>query len=175
MQFGFNSQPREGGWKSGSDLDYPSKGFQLAAARRRLATGWRRCAKLQKFQLAAARRRLDCAQILRRCADDVSTRSRAKAAGHFKGGGTVTSFVSTRSRAKAAGRVWMKSPSNMQFQLAAARRRLVYLFLQLGHLVIVSTRSRAKAAGLRPRHAREAVAVSTRSRAKAAGSIHTRA
>ena len=69
----------------------------------------------------------------------------------------------------------MKSPSNMQFQLAAARRRLVYLFLQLGHLVIVSTRSRAKAAGLRPRHAREAVAVSTRSRAKAAGSIHTRA
>ena len=59
------------------------------------------------------------------------------------------SNVSTRSRAKAAGFNASSTVSPYEFQLAAARRRLGVLPRQRELPQRVSTRSRAKAAGSR--------------------------
>ena len=77
----FNSQPREGGWP-----------LQMKSLM-----------KSRKFQLAAARRRLGVSVTITVVPPEVSTRSRAKAAGVIPQGAVLIVDVSTRSRAKAAG------------------------------------------------------------------------
>ena len=55
----FNSQPPEGGWDDSSSIYIMYGGFQLTAARRRLAIISRTSSSRMLFQLTAARRRLD--------------------------------------------------------------------------------------------------------------------
>ena len=121
-----------------------------------------------KFQHAAARRRLaPVSQVLNLRAgfntqppeggwaeteaalstEQVSTRSRPKAAGHFGGQNNTMLIVSTRSRPKAAG-------SALNTGSACSE---------------VSTRSRPKAAGFFRQLVETCRRVSTRSRPKAAG------
>ena len=79
------------------------------------------------FQLTAARKRLveDCYnQDWKR---DISTHSRAKAAGRNRIVLLALTKISTHSRAKAAGLIIHLTSSACGFQLTAARRRLVKL------------------------------------------------
>ena len=100
---GFNTQPPEGGWSFGQFVLHIFFLFQHTAARRRLGN--------------------DYGCLRQPCT--VSTHSRPKAAGQFKGKKALLELVSTHSRPKAAGIT----------QLAARITDLV------------STHSRPKAAG----------------------------
>ena len=105
-QFGFNTQPPEGGWTPSQRFTTYIFQFQHTAARRRLdvipvnfrTINWfqhtaarRRLADLSgeacsvvMFQHTAARRRLDALNVGRQTARVVSTHSRPKAAGSRK-------------------------------------------------------------------------------------------
>ena len=144
----FNSQPREGGWFRPPAMRSTGKTFQLTAARRRLAGALRKMLEETLFQLTAARRRLGGRHGGRLIQNRFNSQPR-------EGGWFVSTFllstlfvVSTHSRAKAAGvkfgmvelhRIrfnsqpreggWPHSDRFLsvcnQFQLTAARRRLV--------------------------------------------------
>ena len=103
----FNSQPREGGWASRSGFEGSRSKFQLTAARRRLALY------------------VDGIPDL----DNISTHSRAKAAGVVFSPHRLPRGISTHSRAKAAG----QSIENVM------------------SMYRISTHSRAKAAGIESR------------------------
>ena len=143
----FNSQPPEGGWIRNGVYQVRFNGFQLTAARRRLATkrakistssscfnsqppegGWlfsrsgRRFPTL--FQLTAARRRLEIPPRM----DGVKwlfqlTAARRRLVKSFEGVDIVW-VVSTHSRPKAAGALPRQKVMFSVFQLTAARRRL---------------------------------------------------
>ena len=121
---GFNSQPPEGGCRSGSSGKKPSMRFQLTAARRRLPPkngqgfgyllfqltaarrrlprATRHSVTSSKFQLTAARRRLRTAGSKFPVFGEVSTHSRPKAAAFLHCVKQGTHQVSTHSRPKAA-------------------------------------------------------------------------
>ena len=104
--------------------------FQLTAARRRLGYWDVGSLPAIPFQLTAARRRLAYDPLNLDFLADVSTHSRAKAAGNLAQGRPDVSPVSTHSRAKAAGSLYQGIPLLMSvFQLTAARRRLAVLFI----------------------------------------------
>ena len=79
----FNSQPREGGWDALKQRNHA----------------------LPAFQLTAARRRLETSRVVAMILDNISTHSRAKAAGIINPEFAANNMISTHSRAKAAGRV----------------------------------------------------------------------
>ena len=122
--------------------------FQHAAARRRLEAMSLRERRRQGFQHAAARRRLviRVGSTCQRC--DVSTRSRPKAAGAVrnKSQGRHLGF---NTQPPEGGWIHINNSSNclVEFQHAAARRRLVLRGDQVVIVFRVSTRSRPKAAG----------------------------
>ena len=79
----FNSQPREGGWHKPPQNLEKAYQFQLTAARRRLvdAAIYRMAGLFYQFQLTAARRRLGGLMQQLTFLSEISTHSRAKAAG----------------------------------------------------------------------------------------------
>ncbi len=81
-QFGFNTQPPEGGWGSSNQTEKET----------------------EMFQHTAARRRLDPIPTLYYLHLSVSTHSRPKAAGCYPSQFPYHQLVSTHSRPKAAGR-----------------------------------------------------------------------
>ena len=99
----------------------------------------------------------------------VSTHSRPKAAGKAVSASAKVLPVSTHSRPKAAGGFVANKGRHREFQLTAARRRLVELNSPEYHVFIVSTHSRPKAAGFCMSIESGAIRVSTHSRPKAAG------
>ena len=146
--------------------------FQLTAARRRLDIRGSGTVEQDAFQLTAARRRLVAVASLPYAACDISTHSRAKAAGtsiariqpalsNFnsqprEGGWTCiyTPFPTGRhfnSQPREGGWDINALPSFVRpsFQLTAARRRLGSRFCRAFASYRISTHSRAKAAGLR--------------------------
>ena len=124
----FNTQPPEGGWRSGWPCAYLVREFQHTAARRRLENNQKADQGLHMFQHTAARRRLDINQ-------------------HCQ---YPQRYVSTHSRPKAAGHLYRQFPSHRLFQHTAARRRLVAGLFMMSPKLRVSTHSRPKAAG--PNH-----------------------
>ena len=143
----FNSQPREGGWKTGCH----DKGVcAISTHSRAKAAGHFRPQQTFDcyiFQLTAARRRLV-----------VGKRFAAQ-----------ESMISTHSRAKAAGRFLSRRKRHQQFQLTAARRRLDPQQALISTFQAISTHSRAKAAGSSNASLSIWLMISTHSRAKAAG------
>ncbi len=122
----FNSQPPEGGWPL-TPLHHPdTEGFQLTAARRRLAYISSGNGKSQKFQLTAARRRLG--QRLAGCRP-ISKFQLTAARRRLEMNGAIETVLFT-------------------FQLTAARRRLAPLAEVTDAMCRVSTHSRPKAAGV---------------------------
>ena len=154
------------------EYDVGGKIFQLTAARRRLGRCKPRCLVAAAFQLTAARRRLGLYDLDNPGGLEISTHSRAKAAGDDA---NIIAFnmreISTHSRAKAAGPEFKAWFGDWEFQLTAARRRLVVIARLHRTGIVISTHSRAKAAGSDFIDAyRKAAQISTHSRAKAAGS-----
>ena len=99
----FNSQPREGGWRQTSCHRPRRSHFNSQPREGGWAALWLQCLNVALFQLTAARRRLD---------DD----------GKYPKG---LEPISTHSRAKAAGLADIPERIRIEFQLTAARRRLV--------------------------------------------------
>ncbi len=120
--------------------------FQLTAARRRLDPKSQGGNNNIEFQLTAARRRLAFFATLPSIAfenfnsqpreggwltrrliqllQQISTHSRAKAAGYEQAEKQKAERISTHSRAKAAGKMLRGLSAWVKFQLTAARRRL---------------------------------------------------
>ena len=99
----FNSQPREGGWLKTAVKLIGAPIFQLTAARRRLGT-WLKSAN-RLYQISTHSRAKAAGQCGWGCEDwiQISTHSRAKAAGQVGRICYQTHAISTHSRAKAAG------------------------------------------------------------------------
>ena len=141
-----HSRPKAAG--TPSSIAPTNSAFQLTAARRRLATKQINVARQSKFQLTAARRRLAPPESRRRQHRRVSTHSRPKAAG-WLGGQPMPAGSSFNSQPPESGWVAMfgRHANDAEFQLTAARRRLVMSIRSENGVEQVSTHSRPKAAG----------------------------
>ena len=126
-QFGFNTQPPEGGWGSSNQTEKET----------------------EMFQHTAARRRLDPIPTLYYLHLSVSTHSRPKAAGCYPSQFPYHQLVSTHSRPKAAGCYPSQFPYH-QLVSTHSRPKAAGRFVRRGLLGCdVSTHSRPKAAGSR--------------------------
>ena len=144
----FNSQPPEGGWSAALVSGGIPYGFQLTAARRRLAAREQGVMQLEF----------------------VSTHSRPKAAGDTESSFDATAKVSTHSRPKAAGRFCAFARAfSRGFNSQPPEGGWAGELANLANKG-VSTHSRPKAAGIHRWDSRKRPAVSTHSRPKAAGS-----
>ena len=130
---------------SGANVRVSTHSRSKAAASSSLHTVRKRA----PFQLTAARRRLLTLSVTRPHLRKVSTHSRSKAAAPVSSLPTTARSVSTHSRSKAAAYHIARGILSTPFQLTAARRRLLTLFvLTLPLYIPVSTHSRSKAAAL---------------------------
>ena len=99
--------------------------FQLAATRRRLVRRKENSGARIRFQLAATRRRLGMFGLGLYIYAGVSTRSHAKAAGHWRCRyNALLSFQLAATRRRLAN-MFIRNLERNMFQLAATRRRLV--------------------------------------------------
>ena len=101
---GFNSQPREGGWREAAAQFAAAQAVSTHSRAKAAGDGWACIFGSKGFQLTAARRRLGIGRgFFNRNKHKVSTHSRAKAAGFTAPSVLPLHSVSTHSRAKAAG------------------------------------------------------------------------